>query len=243
MAAMTNWNPTSTACSICKRAGYEPYGAVELQQVFVKLSQGQRNDPISALFASHPPSPQRVEANKQHAKQLGSGQRYRSRFQRAIAQLKKDAPAYKAAEEAQKLLQAKNPAAALKKLDRAVALQPSESEFWEMRGLAWEMQKNYANAEKSYSTAISKNPVYFKPHAMRGLARLMIGDYRAAEQDLLASHRILPTLPASYYLGELAFQRKDYPGAQRYFQQVAQGEGELAQKSQTTDCRNDTPTG
>ncbi|MCV6604507.1 MAG: M48 family metalloprotease [Porticoccaceae bacterium] len=216
-----------------KRAGYDPQGAVELQQLFVRLSQGSRNDPISALFASHPPSQQRVAANKQHVARLGAGgERHRSRYQRAIAQLKKDAPAYKAAQEAQALLQQKKPREALQKLDRAVALQPAESEFWELRGIAWEMQNNLGNAAKSYTTAIGKNPAYFKPHVMRGLVRLQQNEHAAAEKDLLASYRILPTQVASFYLGEFAYQRRNYPVAQKYFQEAARGSGDLAQKAQ-----------
>ncbi|MBT6105380.1 MAG: M48 family metallopeptidase, partial [Porticoccaceae bacterium] len=45
------------------RAGYEPQGAVELQRTFVKLSEDRQTDFISGLFASHPPSIRRVEAN------------------------------------------------------------------------------------------------------------------------------------------------------------------------------------
>lgn len=215
------------------RAGYDPYGAVELQETFVKLSQGRQSDPISALFASHPPSQARVTANREHAKSLSGGQRYRDRYQRAIAQLKKDEPAYKAAEEAIKLLNAKDSASALKQLDRAVAIQPDEAEFWELRGYVWEMQKNYNNAAKSYGTAIAKNPDYFKPHALRGLVRFELGQHREAEQDLLRSYQILPTQTTAYYLGELAFQRNDYATAQKYFQQVANGSGELANKARS----------
>jgi len=42
------------------RAGYDPQGAVDLQRTFVKLSEGQRQDWLSGLFASHPPSHERV---------------------------------------------------------------------------------------------------------------------------------------------------------------------------------------
>ncbi len=214
------------------KAGYDPYGAVRLQEVFVKLSEGRQQDPISALFASHPPSQARVAANRERARQLPRGKTGRDEFQRAIAQLKKDEPAYKAADEAAKLLQAKDAAGALKLLDRAVALQPAESEFWELRGYAWEMQDNLSNAEKSYSTAISKNPDYFKPHALRGLVRMQQKEFTGAEEDFLASHQILPTLTTTYYLGELALQRNDTSTATRYFEQAAKGSGELAQKAQ-----------
>ena len=227
-----------------KRAGYDPQAAVELQELFVRLSQGKRNDPISALFASHPPSQLRVQANRYHVAKLGAGgTRNRSGYQRATAQIRKDAPAYQAANEAQALLQQKKPAEALKKLDRAVALQPAESEFWELRGIAWEMQNNLGNAAKSYTTAINKNPAYFKPHAMRGLVRLQQREMASAEKDLLASYRILPTQIASYYLGEFAFQRRDYNTAGKYFQEAAKGGGELAQKAQQRITEMQPPSG
>tara|TARA_B110000879_G_scaffold23780_2_gene31378 strand:+ start:1870 stop:2811 length:942 start_codon:yes stop_codon:yes gene_type:complete len=78
------------------RAGYEPQGAVELQRTFVKLSEGRQTDFLSGLFASHPPSQRRVEANIAKAKELPKGQRYTKRYQAAIAQLNKDSRAYKA---------------------------------------------------------------------------------------------------------------------------------------------------
>ena len=45
------------------RAGYDPQGAVELQRTFVRLSEGREADWLSGLFASHPPSQERVDAN------------------------------------------------------------------------------------------------------------------------------------------------------------------------------------
>ena len=42
------------------RAGYDPAAAIDLQQTFVRLSEGRRSDWLSGLFASHPPSQQRV---------------------------------------------------------------------------------------------------------------------------------------------------------------------------------------
>ena len=48
-------------------AGYDPQGAVALQETFVRLSEGRRTDWLSGLFASHPPSMERVEANRQTA--------------------------------------------------------------------------------------------------------------------------------------------------------------------------------
>src|SRR5262245_32626946 len=48
-----------------KAAGYDLQAAVSLQELFVrKFSEGKEQDWMTGLFASHPPSPERVEANK-----------------------------------------------------------------------------------------------------------------------------------------------------------------------------------
>ena len=55
------------------QAGYDPQGAVELQETFLRLSEGRRTDWLSGLFASHPPSRERVEANRATAATLSAG--------------------------------------------------------------------------------------------------------------------------------------------------------------------------
>ena len=71
-----------------QRAGYNPRGAVELQETFLRLSEGRRQDMFSALFASHPPSRERVDNNRQLLAELGdSGEIGRDRYQQAIAGL------------------------------------------------------------------------------------------------------------------------------------------------------------
>jgi hypothetical protein len=57
------------------------------------------------------------------------------------------------------------------------------------------------------------------------------GKKSAAEIDLRRSYTLLPTAAASYYLGELALDSKQYQQAQSYFQQAAQDRGELGNQS------------
>ena len=52
------------------RAGYDPKGAVELQQTFVELNDNKQPDFLRGLFASHPPSAERLIANQAHANTL-----------------------------------------------------------------------------------------------------------------------------------------------------------------------------
>ena len=56
-------------------AGYDPQGAVTLQETFVRLSEGRKQDWLSGLFASHPPSQERVDANRRRLKNLPEGGR------------------------------------------------------------------------------------------------------------------------------------------------------------------------
>jgi len=97
------------------KAGYDPRGAVELQEKFVKLSEGQQRGFMDSLFASHPPSEERVERNRELAAGHSGGARNKSAFQSAIRQLARDQDAYKSHEQA--LAAAQN-----KDYDKALAL-------------------------------------------------------------------------------------------------------------------------
>lgn len=215
------------------KAGYDPSGAVNLQQTFVKLSEGRNTDFLSGLFASHPPSQERVAANREKAKTLPKGNLFTERYQSKIKQLKKDAPAYAAEEEAIKALKNKNGSLALQHLDKAIKIQPNEGYFWELRGHAWKMQKNFDNAEKAFSTAIAKNDNLFSHYLARGALRYDQGNLKGAKSDLEHSNQLLPTQAASYLLGELSMKNNDQETALKYYQSAAQGGGDVGTKAQT----------
>ena len=61
-----------------QRAGYDVQGAVTLQEKFVRLSENKQSSWFEGLFASHPPSEERLEANRKRAAKLPQG-RCRSR--------------------------------------------------------------------------------------------------------------------------------------------------------------------
>lgn len=186
------------------KAGYNPMGAVTLQEKFVALSQGRQAGALDALFASHPPSQERVNANRALAQQLGtSGTLNEQRYQQRIARLKRTEPAYKAQDEAIEALNNKNPKAALAALDKAIDIEPDESHFWELRGHAWQMQNDPTRAEQAFTTAIRKNPNYFRHHLARGLLRQQIGNREGAVADLQASFELLPTDLAAQQLQQL----------------------------------------
>src|SRR5690606_20059217 len=87
-------------------AGYDPQAAVALQQTFVRLSEGRGNEGwLAGLFASHPPSTERVERNRETVATLpAGGELGRDRYHAAIAGIVATRPAYEAHDEGRKAL-------------------------------------------------------------------------------------------------------------------------------------------
>ena len=54
------------------RAGYDPQAAVSLQETFVKLKDNKAPNWLEGLFASHPPSQERVQNNRRLVQALGN---------------------------------------------------------------------------------------------------------------------------------------------------------------------------
>ena len=214
------------------KAGYDAQAAVELQQIFMKLSEGRNAGFIDGLFASHPPSQERVEANRKTAAQYPGGVRNKAQYQRAIAQLVKDKPAYEKYQKAQKLAANKQYLDALAYVDQAAAAQPRETLFWEMKGQLLLQQNKREEAVAALDKAVQANPAYFKPYVYRGIAYNQLGKRDLAEKDLLTSQRYLPTQVATYYLGEIALAKGNRSQAAQYFQQAAQGGGEIGEAAQ-----------
>jgi predicted Zn-dependent protease len=89
-------------------AGYDPQGAVSLQETFVRLSEDRQSDWLSGLFASHPPSQERVEANRATAAGLPPGGRSgTAEFQTAMQKTRAAKPAYDAYDDGRKALSEK----------------------------------------------------------------------------------------------------------------------------------------
>jgi len=211
------------------KAGYDAQAAVELQEIFVKLSEGKNAGFLEGLFASHPPSHERVSKNRQHATKYPGGVRNKEAFQRAMAQVTKDKKAYANYQKAQKLAGEKKYIDALSYVDQSIAQQPKENLFWEMKGQLLLQQDKTSEAVSALDRAVQANPKYFKPYVFRGIAYNQLGKNDMAEKDLLTSQRYLPTQLAAYYLGEVSLAKGNRSQAAQYFQQAAQGGGEIGQ--------------
>lgn len=210
-------------------AGYDPQAAVELQETFVRLSEGRQSNWLEGLFASHPPSQQRVEANRELAAQYSSGERKRAEFEQAMARLREDQPAYEQYREAEQKASEEEYEQALTLVEQAIEQQPKENHFWELKGRLLMAEEREDQALEAFDRAVSANPEFFRPLIYRGLLHKQRGNAEQARADLAASRELLPTQLSSFHLGELARQRGDRGEAVNYYREAASGGGELGE--------------
>ena len=215
------------------RAGYDPAAAVTLQQTFVRLAEGKRANWLAGLFASHPPSQERVDANRALLVQMGNpgGEVGKARYQRMIARIKRSKPAYEAYDEARDALKEKNLSTALAKVNQAIRIEPDEATFYSLRGEIQSARDNDAAALKDLDRAVALNPEYFRPLLVRGIARREAGDSRGATRDLERSVALLPTAEGYFGLGRVAEIGGNRKQAINYFRKAAGSKSNAGQRA------------
>jgi predicted Zn-dependent protease len=224
------------------RAGYDPRAAIDLQQTFVRLSEGRSSDWLSGLFSSHPPSPERVEANRQTASTLPAGGEIgRDRYQQKIAPLIKTKDAYEAYDKGRKALEAGQTAEALKLAEQALASEPREALFHALRGDVRFKEGRYQDAVVNYDRAVERNNAYFHFYLQRGLAFQELGQQEKAVADLEYSTKLLPTAPALNALGKSSLAQGDREQAKQYFAAAAQSPSQPGQEAAASLVRLDLP--
>ena len=214
------------------RAGYDPAAAVTLQETFVRLMGEKRSDWLSGLFASHPPSPERVAANRATLATLPKGGTLgRAEYQRHIAGLQRSRPAYKSYDEGMKALAQKQWGRALALADQAIAKEPREAIFYGLRGDALLGQGREREAVAEYDRAVARNPEFYRFHLHRGLAEEQLGQQASAQRDLERSVQLLPTVAGHYLLGELALNEQRYDQARSHFQAASGSDSDLGKRA------------
>lgn len=227
-------------------AGYEPDGAVQLQQTFLALSEGRNQDWLSGLFASHPPSAERVENNRRTAQQLAAegyagGDTGAGRWQEQTAYLRRVQPAYEFYDKASEAASKKEWANAQKHLDAAFGIEPRESLFHALQGDIHAARDRDRDALRSYDQAVSANPGLFYGYLRRGQARHAAGDDDRAREDLERSLELLPTAQAHLILGQLDLQANRRVAALEHFRVAAQSASDTGQKAERQILGLDLP--
>ncbi len=228
------------------RAGYDPKAAIDLQKTFVRLSAGKQSNWLAGLFASHPPSQKRVDANIVTAEALaakynGKLEMGRDSYQRAIAQIKRDKPAYDAQDKALAAAQKKDFKTAGSVIDKAIRLQPREAKFYGLKGDLALHRKSYKQAVTYYEQAIQRYPEYFAFYLHNGMAKKALGDTSGAKKAFAASNALLPTPTAHKELGELSLAGGDRAAALQHFQVAAQSKSAAGQSAAVAMTRLELP--
>ncbi|MDH5256111.1 MAG: M48 family metalloprotease, partial [Gammaproteobacteria bacterium] len=213
-----------------QRAGYDPRGAVTLQEKFVRLAEaGSRNQNwLDGLFASHPPSRERVARNQATLAELGNpgGELGRERYAARVAPLLAMKPAYDKADQALALARRKDLSGAQKLAAEAARLVPKEARFSQLQGDIALAQKDPQAALAFYEKSIGLDDGYFASHLGAGTARYRLRTGDRGEAELTRSAKLLPTAPALYYLGMIAKEAGNRPRAMELFKGAAGSKSE-----------------
>lgn len=224
------------------RAGYDPTAAVALQETFVRLSEGRNSSWLDGLFSSHPPSQERVEANRRTLQEFPPGGEIgREKYRRNIASLLASKNAYEAYDEGVEALSEGKVGTALEQAQTALSIEPREALFHALRGDVRFQQKRYEDAVTNYDRALERNNDFFLFYLQRGLAREKLGHIDNAYADLEQSVKRLPTAPALKVLGDISQTRGDYAAAKKYYSAAAGSNSPAGKEALASLVRLDLP--
>lgn len=213
------------------RAGYDPRAAITLQETFVRLSKGGQGNWLQGLFASHPPSQERVDANRRTAERLNvKGELGAETYQSKIAHLKNITPAYGKLEQGYAALNNKRADEAFRLANEAIAMEPREAMFYALRADAHANQDRAQEALADYDAAIARNKEYFMFYLRRGTLKQKLKD-TGARADFERSIALLPTATAHYALGEDALHQGERDKARQHFTTAAQSDSDIGKRA------------
>lgn len=215
-----------------KEAGYDPQAAVELQELFLELSESRDQGFIQGLFATHPPSARRVAENRELVSKIGAGG-YRGAdvYQRKLAKLRELQPAYDAHDEALKLASNKDYDAALGKINEAIRILPREAMFYSLRGRIYQQQKEMQKAEADFDKAVSLYPEMFEYQLRTGLNALALNKVDKARNHLTKANEVVPTSIGYLRMGDVAVKQNRRDEAVAYYSQAAKAGGDVGEEA------------
>jgi len=224
------------------RAGYDPRGAVDLQEAFLNLNDYKKSDWLSGLFASHPPSYERWQINKQTAIELGvAGEIGDTVYQKKISYLMKTAPAYQNYDKARLALQGDDLVTAASLMDAALKIESNEALFYGLVGDIYFKKNQVDSAIQAYDKAIECNNQYFYFFEKRGLAYKRVGNQTKAKEDFLGSIYLLPTAISHNELGLIALNQGNRYEAKRHFLAASSSKTDVGKRALISYVKLDLP--
>jgi len=206
------------------KAGYNPEGAIKLQEYFYEQLEGKKNpDFVQGLFRTHPFSKERLD----NARAL-IAQRYpdtmrnpnytfnETIFLRKTARLREVQKAYDISDKGDKLFQEKRYEEALVQYQQAILREPGQAPFYSSAGRVHLIRKDYSAAEGFLGKAKQLDDEFFEPHFLVGVLRYQEKDYRGAIPELSRGMDLLPTKQGAAYLSKSYEAIGDRQNAKKY---------------------------
>jgi predicted Zn-dependent protease len=220
------------------KAGYNPLGAVQLQDFFYRQMEGGAEPMwLTGLFRTHPFSKERLQdaqayIQSRYPAQAASAQGLKAEpFLQATAKLKSSRAAYAAYDQARALEAKGEIAQAVSGYLRAAQLAPGEALILTGLGTAYLKAGDLQAARMHLTRAVQLDGDYFQSRMGLGYAHLEQGAPQQAVPELEASMKLLPTVQGAYLLAEGYEQTGRRPQALELYRAVAQADpsGKLGQ--------------
>jgi predicted Zn-dependent protease len=217
-------------------AGYNPKGFAEAMEI-LKSTHDREPDALSQLFASHPVTGERIATARERLAtqyaQYTSRPEKKDAFQRAIAPLRQEAPAFQLADEGKELLARKQVEPADAKFAQAARMAPDAAILHVFHAQTRWALNDPAGAERAAARAVAANPELFYGRLYRGAAFLRLKRPQDALTELDAANRLVPQQLVVAFLRGRAFEdmgrRQEAAELYSAVAQATQGQGQYGQ--------------
>ncbi len=209
-------------------AGYNPKAFLEVMQI---LERAQEREPsrVEVLFASHPLTSERIATAQQRLASGYSEEQKRAvrvaDFEPAIAPIRAEAPAFGFADEARKLVERDDTAAAAQRLERAVAMVPESP----ILNALWSDSLYDLDQYRESEQISARAPNLYYGRLVNGAANWRLKNDREALASLEVAEKLVPgTALVAYFRGRAEEDLGDRDAAAADYVKVAkatQGQG------------------
>jgi predicted Zn-dependent protease len=185
------------------RAGYDPRGAVDLQQMFLDLEK-QKKGGKAGWLSTHPPSKQRLDENHAYSKKLPPGGVYgKADYRSTMARLLRNRKAYELLDEGENALKKKDYAEALRLGEEAQNIEPLEARIYSLIGQAEYRRNHLQESHAAFTRAMELDSTYFYYPFGRGVVNYDLRNKEEARSDLQRSLAIIKTKDAQNMLSKV----------------------------------------
>lgn len=189
-------------------AGYNPQGAVQLQEYFYrKVEQGAEPMWLAGLFRTHPFSRERMLDLQQYVAERYAAAKDDPRytynqqsFARAVTELRRMQQGYALYDQARRLEEQGQLSRAIAVYLQAATAAPDQALILTALGTAYLKADDLVAGQQHLSRAVQLDGQYYRSRMGMGYLLLEQEDYPLAVRELEASMALLPTLQGAYLL-------------------------------------------